>query len=135
MNIGDMTMLAEVPLSWEQLPSGALARVLPDTGEFRLGHVVRQGDFGQWIDSHGNAGRRWRWSDGDWGGLVEQIQVVALGLTGSESGDEILGLMTGQSPSVEPLIAAWSARYRGQAPKFSSADIRASFRPERAVSL
>lgn len=135
IKIGDMTVTGEVPLPWAQVPDGALVRVLPDSPLFRLGHAVRFGQHGRWADDHGYLGRQWRWLDGDWGGLVEQIQVVALGLTGNESADEILELMTGKSPSVEPLITAWSARYRGQAPKFSSADIRASFRPERAVSL
>lgn len=135
IKIGDMTVTGEVPLPWAQVPNGALVRVLPDSHLLRLGHALRLGDHGRWANNHGYFGRQWRWLDGDWGGLAEQIQVVALGLTGGESADEILGLMTNPSPSVDPLIAAWSARYRGQAPKFSSADIRASFRPERVVSL
>ena len=135
IKIGDMTVTGEIPLPWAQVPDGALVRVLPDSHLFRLGHAVRLGEHGRWADDYGYLGRQWRWIDGDWGGLVEQIQVVALGLTGSESADEILGLMTGQIPSVDPLIAVWSARYRGQTPKFSSSDIRASFRPERVVSL
>lgn len=100
-----------------------------------FGHAVRFGEHGRWADDHGYLGRQWWWLDGDWGGLVEQIQVVALGLTGSESADEILGLMTGQSPSFDPLIAAWSARYRGHTPKFSGDDVRSSFRPKHVVRL
>lgn len=130
MNIGDMKMMAEVPLSWEMVPSGALARVLPDTQEFRLGHVVRHGDFGQWVDARGNIGRCWKWSDGDWGGLVEQIQIVALGLTGTETADELLGYMTAQVPSVDPLIQAWSLRHcRGRRLSFGPGEVRSAFRP------
>ena len=135
MNIGDMTTWSEVPLSWEQVPSGALARVLPDSHDFVLGHVVRQGDFGFWIDASGNAGRRWRWEDGDWGGLVEQIQIVALGLTGDEPAADILVLMTGSAPSVEPLVQAWSLRhFRGRRLSLSADEVRASFRPESAAT-
>lgn len=132
IKIGDMTVTGEVPLPWAQVPDGALVRVLPDSHLFRLGHAVRLGEHGRWADDYGYLGRQWRWIDGDWGGLVEQLQVVALGLTGSESADEILGLMTGQSPSFDPLIAARSARYRGHTPKFSGDDIRSSFRPKHA---
>lgn len=134
LHIGGMTVLAEVPLPWEKVPSGALVRVLPDTQEFRLGHALRLGDFGQWIDSTGDAGRRWAWKDGDWGGLVEQLQIVALDLTGDETSNELLEHMLAASPSVEPLLQAWWRQHRwGRILKFDPGEVRAAFRPSRSL--
>ena len=31
IKIGDRTVIGEVPLPWEQVPDGALVRVLPDS--------------------------------------------------------------------------------------------------------
>lgn len=130
--IGDMTEWAKVPLSWERVPSGALVRVVPDTKELRLGHAMRCGDLGRWVDATGHLGRPWQWADGDWGGLVEQIQIISLNMTGEEAAKDLLELMTGLIPNVEPLLQAWSMRHsQGRLPELRVSELDETFRPGR----
>ena len=91
--VGDTTIMSAVPIPWDQVPSGALVRVTPDTKVLRLGHALRVGDVGRWADAEGNLGGTWRWSDGDWCGLVERIEILALDLTSDIPATEILALM------------------------------------------
>lgn len=85
-------------VAWKNVPDGALVRTAaaPDFGYDQDGWAVRRGDRGLWVcDEHHEV--RWSVDGPDWGwygaedaGCTgETTTIVAIGLTGQESADDL----------------------------------------------